>query len=152
MQNKQAFIDNWQRVGKESATDAIPEGSYINTAGTGTMSGKEYNDRIAKFRTDLNADPTMRRAGVTVDENGNTVGGGPAAPPAAAPAATAPPAPAPARNTPPVRNTPSEKSNPAVPPKATMPKPAGADGRRVKGSDGNWYWLNAKNQVLGRSN
>ena len=82
---KDAFVNEWQRVDKDNANSVSPEGSYVSTDGTRTMAGPEFNARVAKFRTDLNADPNMRKAGVQVDENGNTIGGeqapaGPAAP------------------------------------------------------------------------
>jgi hypothetical protein len=77
MQDKEAFINQWRRVSKDEANDAMPEGSYIATNGSGKfMSGPEYNARIEKFRTDLNANTNMRKAGVMVDENGNTITSG----------------------------------------------------------------------------
>jgi hypothetical protein len=42
------------------------------------MPGQEFNARVEKFRTDLNASTPMRKSGTQVDSNGNTISAGPA--------------------------------------------------------------------------
>ena len=58
---------------------------------------------------------------------------------------------APAQQQPAAQPSPTAQPNAVsiTPPKATTPAPKGATGR-VKGSDGNWYWI-AGNKVIGRS-
>ena len=139
MQAKDAFINQWRRVGKDEATSSTPEGSYVSTDGTGRMMpGQEFNSRVEKFRTDLNASTPMRKSGTQVDSNGNTSSQKVASPAAGEQSEQSEQKQAPATQ------------NQVAPPKATIPPPKGAQGR-VKGSDGNWYWF-AGNKVLGRSN
>jgi hypothetical protein len=77
MQAKDAFINQWRRVGKDESTSSTPEGSYVSTDGTGRiMTGPEFNARVEKFRTDLNASTPMLKSGTQVDSNGNTVSAG----------------------------------------------------------------------------
>lgn len=79
MQAKDAFENQWKRVGKDDATNSTPEGSYVSTDGTGRMmTGPEFNSRVEKFRTDLNDSTPMRKSGTQVDSNGNTISAGPA--------------------------------------------------------------------------
>jgi hypothetical protein len=73
MQDKADFANQWTRVGHDQASDVIPEGSYMNTSTNALMSGPEYNSRIESFRTNLNANPYMRKAGIMVDRQGNTI-------------------------------------------------------------------------------
>ena len=77
MQAKDTFMNQWRRVGKDEATSSTPEGSYVSTDGTGRMMpGSEFNSRVEKFRTDLNASTPMRKSGTQVDSNGNTISTG----------------------------------------------------------------------------
>jgi hypothetical protein len=63
MQAKDAFINQWRRVGKDESTSSTPEGSYVSTDGIGRiMTGPEFNARVEKFRTDLNASTPMRKS------------------------------------------------------------------------------------------
>lgn len=78
MQAKDAFENQWRRVGKDEATSSTPEGSYVSTDGTGRMMpGPEFNSRVEKFRTDLNASTPMRKSGTQVDSTGTTISAGP---------------------------------------------------------------------------
>jgi hypothetical protein len=63
MQDKQTYIDSLTK---------LPDGTYTDDRGN-TITQQQVNDRIEKFRTDLNANPVMRKSGTMVDPQGNTV-------------------------------------------------------------------------------
>jgi hypothetical protein len=104
MQDKQAYIDslteNKDDVKDEQGNVLSPKGALVDKSGN-TVSRQQFNGRIEKFRTDLNANPVMRKSGTMVDPQGNTVTNrfsrnpqrtAPAAPPAQAQSpAAAPP-------------------------------------------------------------
>jgi len=101
MQDKQAYIDslteNKDDVKDEQGNILSPKGALVDKSGN-TVSRQQFNDRIEKFRTDLNANPVMRKSGTMVDPQGNTVTNrfsrnpqtAPAAPPAQAQSPAAP--------------------------------------------------------------
>lgn len=90
LQDKQSFADGWQRVDAAHAGPGVPEGSYVpadtdlsdvktgdfKPGKTNFLSGQQFNDKIDKFRTDLNAKPEMQKAGIGIDHNGNVTRGG----------------------------------------------------------------------------
>lgn len=63
MQDKQQYLDSIKHN---------DDGSMNDAAGN-PVTQQQYNDRIEKFRTDLNANPVMRKSGTMVDPQGNTV-------------------------------------------------------------------------------
>lgn len=142
MQDKQAYVDSLTKM---------PDGTYTDKTGA-TISPQQFNDRIEKFRTDLNANPVMRKTGTMVDAQGNTVNNrfsrNPQ--PAAQSQIQAQQTPAATQQQRPATQTQQKPPARVTPPPATMPAPPNAQGR-VKGSDGNWYWF-AGHTVLGRSN
>ena len=80
MEDKQAYIDSLKRLDKDvTDTDANGNTTVIQPKGTlidknnNPVTPQEFNDRIEKFRADLNANPVMRKSGTMVDEHGNTV-------------------------------------------------------------------------------
>jgi hypothetical protein len=80
MQDKQEYVDSLTRLDHDILENpSDPNSAVIAKAGTLTdkagnpVSEKQFNDRIEKFRTDLNANTWMRKAGTMVDEQGNTV-------------------------------------------------------------------------------
>lgn len=88
IQDKQDFADQWQRVDAAHASQAFPEGSYIpanaslsdaklgdTTTIKKSLTPQQFQNRIEHFRTNLNASPAMRKAGVTLDQDGNVVNG-----------------------------------------------------------------------------
>jgi hypothetical protein len=97
MQDKQSYIDslteNKDDVKDEQGNILSPKGALVDKAGN-TVSRQQFNDRLEKFRTDLNADPVMRKSGTMVDPQGNTVTNrfsrNPQSAPAATPAQSAP--------------------------------------------------------------
>ena len=103
MQDKQAYIDslteNKDDVKDEQGNVISPKGALVDKAGN-TVTRQQFNDRLEKFRTDLNANPVMRKSGTMVDAQGNTVTNrfsrNPMTTPAGAPrTAATPPPPAP---------------------------------------------------------
>lgn len=92
IQDKDTFASQWKRVGRDEATDITPEGSYQNVDDPGkVMSPQEFNNRIEKFRTDLNANSVMRRSGTMVNEKGEMVSNRFSRNPTTAPPPQAPP-------------------------------------------------------------
>lgn len=99
MQDKQSYIDSLTE-NKEDVTDdkgnvLSPKGALVDKAGN-TVSRQQFNDRLEKFRTDLNADPVMRKSGTMVNEKGETVSNRFSRNPTTTAAATPPPQQAPA--------------------------------------------------------
>jgi hypothetical protein len=78
MQDKQAYLDSITHKDDGTMTD-----EHDNP-----VTQQQYQDRIEKFRTDLNANPVMRKSGTMVDAQGNTVSNRFSRNPQTAPAAT----------------------------------------------------------------
>lgn len=128
---KEAYAQQFKR---DPAT-----GGYTNVSTGALVPAQEFASKIDKFRTDANV--KLQKMGYQIDPQGNFGPVGQRSAPASQPAGQQPPA----QGTKPA----SQPQTPITPPKATTPKPAGATGR-VRGSDGNWYWI-AGNKVIGRS-
>lgn len=92
MQDKQSYIDSLTRLDKdvtdEKGNVIAPKGALTDKSGN-PVSEQQFNDRVEKFRTDLNANPVMRKSGTMVDEKGNTVTNRFSRNPSAAPATAA---------------------------------------------------------------
>ena len=74
IQDKNTFMSQWERIGKEDASELTPEGSYQNLDNPKkVMSAAEYNAKVDKFRTDANANPRMIKSGTMMDTQGNTI-------------------------------------------------------------------------------
>jgi hypothetical protein len=131
LNDKEAYAQQFKR---DPAT-----GNYTNVSTGASVPAQEFASKIDKFRTDANV--KLQKMGYQIDPQGNFGPVGQQNAPASQPAGQQPPA----QGTKPA----SQPQTPIVPPKATTPKPAGATGR-VRGSDGNWYWI-AGNKVIGKS-
>lgn len=73
MQDKQSYIDSLTRQDADTVVDGVPVKAGLYDKNNNPVSEKQFNDRLEKFRTDLNADPVMRKSGTMVDPQGNTV-------------------------------------------------------------------------------
>jgi len=82
MNDKQVYVDSLTK---------LDDGSLVDKSGN-PVTQQEFNARLAKFRTDLNANPVMRKSGTMVNEQGQTVSNRFSRNPQ--PAAAAPPPPA----------------------------------------------------------
>jgi hypothetical protein len=73
MQNKQAYIDSLTRQEADTTVDGVPVKAGLYDKNGSAVTQQQFNDRLEKFRTDLNANPVMRKSGTMVDPQGNTV-------------------------------------------------------------------------------
>ena len=107
--DKEAFEEGWQRVDAAHAGRNVPEGSYIPATADlnvikyggyvptpkNFLTGPQYDQKVDRFRTDLNAKPAMIKAGTQIDANGNVVNNRVPSAPAVQPTAQSPAAPQP---------------------------------------------------------
>jgi hypothetical protein len=73
MQDKQEWLDSLTQEKEDRVVDGVPIKAGTYDKNGNPISQQQINDRLEKFRTDLNANPVMRKSGTMVNEKGETV-------------------------------------------------------------------------------